>query len=270
MDVDKLENKKIAIIGTGHMGSSLMKGLLNSGFKKKNIFLSNKSIDNKKVAVQADWIILAVKPLIAQEVVQEIKDIIKNKLLISVAAAVSVSTLKVYTWNKKQKIIRIMPNIPVAYNEGVIGLYRNGYVSNVEKDAVITMLSSLGTVSELKNEQELDSLTLISACGPAIVSYFINMLSKSAISLGLSEKEAELIALKTFTGTLIYLQRTGITPKNLQQAVATKGGITEEIIKSIEKNNLYSLFDKSIKNGKLKIDNSRKKFYNTSYAQKES
>ncbi|MBU3978131.1 NAD(P)-binding domain-containing protein [Patescibacteria group bacterium] len=259
METVKLENKKIAIIGNGHMGSSLMKGLLNCGFKKKNIFLSNRSSDNKKAALRADWIILAVKPLIVQKVILEIKDFIKNKLLISVAVVVSVSTLMAYTRNKKQKIIRIMPNIPVAYNEGIIGIYLNKFVSRAEKDAVITMLSSLGKVLEVRNEQELDSLTLISACGPAIVSCFIAMLSKAAIKLGFSQKAAEIIALKTFTGTLAYLRGTGLTPKNLQQEVATKGGITEEIIKSMENNSLYSLFYASIKNGKIKMDNLRKK-----------
>lgn len=254
MVMGKLESKKIAIIGNGHMGSSLVKGLLNGGFKKKNIFLSNRSSDNKKAAMQADWIILAVKPLIVQDVVREIKDVIKDKLLISVAAVVNTSTIGKSAQNLKEKIIRIMPNISVRYNQGIIGLYANQAVSRKEKDEVKTVLSFLGTVLELRNEQELDNLTLISACGPAIVSYFIAMLSKAAIALSLSEKDAELIAVKTFTGTLAYLQGAGLTPKSLQQAVSTKGGITEEIIKSMEKNNLYSLFDNSIKKGKLKID----------------
>lgn len=244
--MDKLESKKIAIIGVGHLGRSLMRGLVNAGFKKKNIFFSNRSGNNKKAAAQANWIILAVKPLSVQEVVQEIKDVIRNKLLISVAAAVSLSKIGLYSENKKQKIIRLMPNLPVAYNEGVIGFYPNKYVPKAEKVAVIKLLSSLGTVLTVKDERELESLTLISACGPAIVCYFITLLSKAAISLGLPEKDAEKIALKTFTGTLAYLGKAGVSPQNLQEAVATKGGITEKIIKSMERNNIYSLFESSI------------------------
>lgn len=256
--MDKLENNKLAIIGVGHMGNALRKGLLNSGFKKENIILSNQAGNNKKAAMQAAWIILVVKPLIAHQVIEEIKDSIHDKLLISAAAAVSIRTIEEYTKNKKQKIIRIMPNINVAYNNGVIAFYANKFVSGKDKKQAISLLSMLGTVIEVKNEQYLDSLTLISACGPAVVSYFIKMLSKVALSIGFAKIDSELIALKTFSGTLTYLQNTKFSHTYLQNIVATKGGITEEILKSMDMRNLFSLFNESINSGKDKLDKLRK------------
>lgn len=258
MVMDTLENKKLAIIGIGHMGKSLIKGLLNSGFKKDNIILSNRSEDNKKVVLQADYIIIAVKPLIVCKIIEEIKNYSKDKLLISVAAAVSISSIKRYTQNRKQKIIRLMPNISVMYNQGVIGFYANKYVSKKEKEEIKNMLSPLGMVVEVKNEKEIDILTLIAACGPAIVCYFMDMLSKSALALGLPRSIIGPIVLETFAGTLIYLQETRFNFEKLQNIIATKDGVTEQIIKSMEDKNLYSLFEDSIKNGKLKIDKMRK------------
>lgn len=257
MVMDKLENKKLAIIGMGHMGRSLEKGFLNSGFPRRNIVVSNSSEDNRKVAKQAEWIILAVKPSIIQQVVEDINDCIESKLLISVAAAVNISNIQRYTKSKRQKIIRIMPNLPIAYNKGVIGLFANKFVSRTEKKDVVKVLSVLGTVIEVNNEHKVDSLTLISACGPAIVSYFINLLSKTALSLGLSKSISDEVALETFIGTLVYLQKTGLTASTLQKAVATKGGVTEEIINSMNKNKINSLFQKSIHAGEIKIRNIR-------------
>lgn len=251
--MDRLENKKLAIIGVGHMGTALAEGLVNSGFKKDNIILSNRSKDNKKVVLQADYIIIAVKPLIVCQVIEEIKDYIKDKLLISAAAAVSISSIEKYTENRKQKIIRLMPNISVMYNQGIIGFYANKYVSEKEKEEIKNMLSPLGMVVEVKNEKEIDILTVISGCGPAMVTLFINLLSKTAKSLGLSSKVSERIAMQTFKGTVYYLQKTGFKADDIQKAVTTKGGITEEIIQSLEKRDFSLTFEDSVRKGYLKI-----------------
>src|SRR5260221_326300 len=205
-------NRKIAIIGVGHMGKALLKGFLMSGMKKENIILSNKADDNKIAAAQADWIILAVKPSAIGHVAEEIKHDMQGKLLISVAAALRISTIENYAINKKQKVIRIMPNIPVAYNQGVIGFYSNKAVSKSEKKEVLSILSLLGHVYEVKNEDELDILTLVAACGPAIVSYCITLLSHAAFSLGLSKTVADTLALHTYIGSLAYLQGSGLSP----------------------------------------------------------
>lgn len=254
MGMDKSDNKKLAIIGVGHIGSSLLNGLLRGGFKKSDILLSNTSETNQKVAHEADWIIIAVKPQSGHRVINEIKDTIKDKLLISVMAAVPVKSLVNYSGNNKQKIIRIMPNIPITYNKGVIGLYSNSFVSSREKNKVISLLSLLGSVIELKKESELELLTIISACGPAMVAYLITMFSQTALALGLSADITELLAVETFNGTLTYLQKTGFSPHYLQNVVATKGGVTEEVLSSLSKSEFYSQFEHSVKKGVQKID----------------
>jgi len=185
MEMDKL-NKKIAIIGVGHMGKSLVQGLLNAGFKKEDIILSNKSEDNKSAVLKADWAILTVKPAIIGKVVQGIKDSIDDKLLISAVAGASIAIIQKYAGNKKQKIIRIMPNIAVSYKQGVIGLFANKNVSAAEKKEVISLSSELGLVVELNKEEDLDVITLISGCSPAIIAHFMEMFLDYGEGFGLS------------------------------------------------------------------------------------
>lgn len=256
--MDRLENKKIAIIGMGHMGNSLYKGLLNGGFNKQKILLSNEKAKNVIVAKEADWIILCVKPFQIKDLISEIKDVTKDKLLISAAAAVSIKTIKKFTKNETQKIVRIMPNLPVTVNQGVIGLYPNTFVNQVERREVNSLLSKLGLVVNVATEVELDVLTIISGSGPALVSYCINMFANTASSLGISKKAADVIASKTFIGTLMYLEKANLTPIELQRAVATKGGITEEIMNALEKEMICLSFENSIKKGKTKINNLQK------------
>lgn len=98
-----LENKKISVIGAGHMGQSIIKGFINSGkINRSNIFISNK-LNNFTIVEKADYIFIAVKPFSVKEVLKEIKPVIKNKIILSVAAGVSLEKLLSYS-NSNQKI----------------------------------------------------------------------------------------------------------------------------------------------------------------------
>lgn len=249
--MDKLD-KKIAIIGVGHLGSSLAKGLLNSGFKNENLILSNSLENNRIAAKEADWIILAVKPFIVKKVLEEIKDDISHKLLISAAAAISITSINKYVKNG-QKILRIMPNIPVTYNNGLIGLFANKAVSKLEKKELIDLLSLLGLVLEVKKETDLDEITLISACGPAIVSQFMEFMSNYGIQRGLTSELSRKLAQQTFRSTLSYLDHSALTPAELILSVSTKGGITETILQNMDTNELSTNFINSMDAGYQKL-----------------
>ena len=251
MEMDKLKSKKIAIIGMGHMGKALYEGLLKGGFKKDHLFLSNRAVDNHKVVKNADWVILTVKPFAIKQVVEDIAPLIKGKVLLSAAAGISIDKIVTYAGNNKQPIVRIMPNLPIACNQGVIGLFANKYVS--EKSKVVSIFSLLGKIIHCKKEADLEILTIISGCGPAIVAYCINMLAYSGQTFGLKKTVSNKIALETFLGTLVLMGKTNQSAIELQSAVATKGGVTEEIIKELGKRDLYQLFGESLTVGYDKI-----------------
>ncbi len=253
MAKDKLENKKIGIIGFGHMGNSLMKGLLNSGFKRENIIISNKLENNRETVNKAEWIFIAVKPFDVQTALEEIKDIIKNKIIISIAAGININMLQNYIRNSSQKIIRLMPNIFISENSGCIGFYSNKFVNNNEESEIIKLLSHLGSVIKVKRENDLDSLTILIGCAPAIISYFIELLVHYANLKGLKDKSLDII-LSTFSGTITYLKRKQISPITLIKSVSTKGGITEAIINNMEKNKIKEKFLNSMLIGCAKIN----------------
>lgn len=275
--MDKLENKKIAVIGFGHMGTALFKGLIKSGkvradriiissptyndlTKLKKKYKVNVTRFNIEAAIFADWIFIAVKPFVVSKIIQEIKNVINGKIILSIAAAVEIKTLEDYVNNSHQKIIRLMPNIPVACNKGVIGLYTNKNVKSDEKNQVVKLLDNLGEVIKVEREEDIDTLTLLSACGPAIVAYFIDLLSNYGETRGFSKNLSLRIALKTFEGTFRYLNSNQLTPSLLRQSVATKGGITEAILKSLERKKFRKKFAECMAKGYSKILEVKKKF----------
>lgn len=263
---------KIAIIGAGHIGTAIARGLLKDGrVRAADLTLANPNLekltrfqkktsvglarDNKKAAEKKDVVIICVKPKVVGRVAGQIKEVInQDTIVVSVAACVTIELLERYFHPRKTKIVRLMPNLPVAYGLGVVGISANRKITNKDKKLLEDLLSILGLLVWVKSDCELNNLSMISGSGPAYVAYFMNMLEKKAINYGLSKEEAGTIVAQTFLGTLYHLGAKNISSKDLVSEVATRGGITEEVIANLEKNNFQKIFEESLDKGLEKID----------------
>ncbi len=245
---------KIAIIGFGHMGEALFKGLIKSESNKGNIYISDCSDDNKIIVPDAEWIIVSVRPLIVKKVLEEIKNLIKNKIIISVAAGVSIENIREYVGNKNQKVIRLMPNLAVDINSGIIGFYSSSNISRNLASQIKKVLAILGSIVEVKTEKELDNLMLISACGPAITCYFMEIYAKSAQKIGLNKEISHRVVLEMVKGTLSLLEKNKLSFSELKDLIATKGGITQEILKSMTEKRYEDLFFENLQKGSSKLE----------------
>lgn len=252
MGTDKLEHKKIGIIGFGHMGNSLWKGLLKSGIKKRNIIISDKLETNRDVVRKTEYLFITVKPFDVQTVLKKIRDIIQNKIIISVAAGVDMKLLQNYSGNTSQKIIRLMPNIFISENSGCIGFYSNVFVNKYEKKQIIQLLSHLGTVIKVKEEKDINDLTILIGCAPGIISYFIESLTHYSYLKELEDRSLSII-LESIIGTAIYLKKNQINPKVLIKSVATKGGITDTILHNLKKRGFKLRLEESLQMGLAQI-----------------
>ena len=261
--MDTLGNKKLAIIGGGHIGLALAEGFVGSGkISVSRLIVTNPTLskiahlekygveitsDNVFAARKADYIFLAVKPKVVKQVLSEIGSAIERKLIISLAAVVTIKYLRKHV--KDAEIIRIMPNMAISCNQGIIGLFADGK----SKKQITQLLSILGLVIEVDKEADLNTLTLLSGCGPAIVSQFMEFLTNYGIKLGLSSDRSYKLALQTFKGTAAYLESSGFSSHQLVQSVATKGGITETILTRLRRNGFQKNFIKAMNDGYGKI-----------------
>lgn len=262
------KNNRIAVIGGGHIGFALVEGLLRGGrvsasdvivsdpafkktgtLKKFNISVTS---DNRLAVVNSNIIFIAVKPGAVAHVLLELKGVLKGKLVVSLAAGVTHAQLQKYGKDSDARFARIMPNMPIACGEGVIGLFAKG-ISIKEKAHLSVLLETLGLCIELKNENDLDVVTAISGSGPAIASYFIEVLARSAEKLGLSKDVADAVAHKTFHGTLEYLDEYEVSPHALIKSVATKGGVTEAILARFDTGKINLSVLAGLKDGHAKI-----------------
>lgn len=241
--VEAFADMKFAVIGCGNMGGALVRGLVNS-FCKNAEQICGCDSDNEKLealkqelgiriaaepasaAKGVNYIILAVKPKLVAEVLQQIaksyskKD--KRPILISVAAGTTISTLS-EAWGKKEGIVRIMPNLPVIVGQGMCGVYSD---DETAADQAAQIFSAVGATVILSAERELDAVTALSACGPAYVAMFISALADGGVKMGLTREVAQLLAVQTVYGTAGLINDSGVHPNTIREQVASPGGTT--------------------------------------------
>lgn len=241
-------NKKIAIIGLGNMGRAIRDGMLKKKLINKNqLLVSNKQSTNKKVVNQSDILIISVKPQAMRIVLEGIKKIIlKNKLIISIAAGVEIKTIEKIL-EKDLDIIRAMPNLCAKIGQSISCWVKNRNVSDKDVKIFKKIFQSVGQEMELKNENLLDQVTVISGSGPAYVFYLAELFIKSATKIGLDKKLAYKLVSQTLVGSSEYLIKSKKSPEILRQKVTSKGGTTEAAFNRIINSEFESIFLSAIK-----------------------
>ncbi|HHT9137477.1 MAG TPA: pyrroline-5-carboxylate reductase [Candidatus Wunengus sp. YC60] len=242
--------EKFGFIGGGKMGEALCRGIINAGLgKAENIMVSdvvvercqllNKEIgvkttqSNKDAATFADVIILAVKPQMMGDVLDQLKnDITTRHLVVSIAAGIPIrfieSRLQVGT-----RIIRVMPNTPCLIGVSATAFALGKCATDADGQLVLNLFNAVGKVFRL-DEKYLDAVTGLSGSGPAYVYMFIEALSDGGVKMGLPRDVATILAAQTVMGAAKMVLETGQHPAQLKDAVTSPGGTTIEGLSKLE------------------------------------
>ena len=238
--------KTIGFIGTGNMGSAIIKGLLNSDFTRpENIIASRRNTvlltimkddwgiqatpDNKEVAMKADILFLAVKPHMYEGVIKEIRDEVSaDTIIVNIAAGVSIADVETY-FGRSMKVARAMPNTPSLVGEGMIGVCFNERVSEDEQDEIVDLFSNLGK-AEVITEDLINAVIGVSGSSPAILYMVIEALADSAVKNGMPRAQAYTFAAQAMVGAGKIVLDTGEHPGKLKDDVCSPGGGTIEAV----------------------------------------
>lgn len=252
----------ITFIGAGNMASALIGGLLAQGYDAKKIcatspdlkslakikrkFKINTATENRKAAMQATILILAVKPQQLFEVVTELADIIKQKKLLVVSIAAMVPIAHIEKWLLgKTAVIRCMPNTPALVRCGATALCPNQFVKPAQKKIAEKILQSVGLTVWLKNEKLMDLVTVLSGSGPAYFFYLMEILQDTAIKMGLPRETARLLTLQTALGAAKLAVDSPHDAAVLRQQVTSKKGVTERAFELLDAAKMPDAFFKA-------------------------
>ena len=250
-----LNDKKIAIIGTGNMGEALISGLIVSGSSKpKNIICTDvreskldeikkeygvRTTTNNVEAVEvSDIIVYAVKPQIIAAVLKETAAILDmSKLVISIAAGVPMPAIE-SCLNKDLRLIRVMPNIAAFVKEAASAIAAGGHATDEDIELAMEIFNSIGKSIFLKENYLMDAITGLSGSGPAYIFLIVDAMADAGVKMGLSREEALFLSTQTVLGAAKLLMETREHPGQLKDKVTSPGGTAIAGLATLEEGGL--------------------------------
>ena len=244
----------IGFLGAGKMATALAKGFVRAGLvTPKQVLASDPSEaagdafaketgakttgSNLEVVQFAEIIILAVKPQIVGDALEEVRGHWSEKhLLISIAAGVPLAKLEAQL-PPDSRVIRVMPNTPALVGASASAFALGKSARAEDGELAQKLLSAVGVAFPLK-ESLLDAVTGLSGSGPAYVYLVIEALSDGGVAAGLPREVATRLAAQTVLGSAKMVLETGLHPGALKDMVASPGGTTIEGLHELEKGKL--------------------------------
>lgn len=250
-----LDNKKISFIGGGNMAQALISGLIGCGIQPNLITVADPNLsvreqlaakglntvdptaDANAAVIDADIIVLAVKPQVMKAVIGAFADALSTQLVISVAAGLSTELLS-NMLNGYRNIVRAMPNTPAMIQMGATGLYGTDNISAEQKQLATAVMEASGLVMWVEDEAHMHAVTAVSGSAPAYMFYFIESMVDKGIALGLDTEQASALALQTMIGAAKMAMDSKDEPAELRRKVTSPNGTTQAAIESMQANNI--------------------------------
>lgn len=253
----------LGFIGAGNLATSIIGGLIATGFEPQRIIASNidkdqlvllkqnyainTADDNQAVVAQADVIVISVKPQVMKEVTLGLQQAIvkKRPLIISVAAGIRLTSLS-DTFGSEIAMVRAMPNTAALVGASATALFANSNASARDKEIAESIFRAIGTVVWVEAEQQLDVVTALSGSGPAYFFKFMEAMVLAGQRLGLSEQQAKILTLETAFGAAKMALSSDQSLQQLRTQVTSPGGTTAAALAILDKHHFDALVDEAL------------------------
>ncbi len=252
---------KLSCLGTGKMGTALLKGIVNGGVCKASDIVISDTVaaaltaalaalpgvrgveSNPEAARGADVVLLCVKPVGIVPLIESLREL-PPTLLISIAAGVTLSSMEAAAGH--HRVVRVMPNTPALIGQGAAA-YASG-TSATDADCAVTgqLLGAVGTVTRVA-EKLLDAVTGLSGSGPAYIYTVIEALADGGVAEGLTKEQALQLAAQTVAGAAGMVLQTGLHPAVLRDQVTSPGGTTIAGLATLEEKGLRSALIEAVR-----------------------
>ncbi len=184
---------RIAILGTGKIGESLLAGLRSSDWadiiatsrrEERTAELHERhgvetTTSNPDAVKGADVVVLAVKPQDIEALLGEIGPLLTPDPDRPLRGRRDHDLAPRAALGSDIPVVRAMPNAPATVHEGIAGMCAGKHAAPEHLDRAGTVLRAVGDVVEVPEEQ-MDAITALSGSGPA----YYALLAEAMIEAG--------------------------------------------------------------------------------------
>lgn len=255
---------KVGFLGAGNMAEAFCRGLL----AKKVLSLGNLCASDIRPASQIPWLkelkvrscgavqavadsdvlFLAVKPKDMAGLLQSLPGRQgRQKLFISIAAGVPLRKIEALL-GPGSRVVRVMPNTPALVGMGASAYCLGKGALASDARLVENLLSAVGLVVRVRDENELDAVTAVSGSGPAYVFRFLEDLQAAGEKAGLRPGVSFQLAAQTLRGAAEMAQRAGSAEAVgvLREKVTSPGGTTAAALAVLEKKKFGAILEQAV------------------------
>ncbi|MYK89203.1 MAG: pyrroline-5-carboxylate reductase [Acidobacteria bacterium] len=205
------------------------------------------TLDNCEAALNAQVIVLSVKPQVLPGVLAELRGagaIDASALVVSIVAGATIASIS--TGLGHRAIVRTMPNTPAQVGEGMTVWTATPEVSEVQREQAGAIVAALGRQLFVEEEKFLDMATAISGSGPAYVFLMMEALIDAAVHLGFSRDAAREMVVQTIRGSAIYAEHQPVHPAELRNRVTSPGGTSADALYQLEKGGFRTVMSDAV------------------------
>jgi pyrroline-5-carboxylate reductase len=251
----------VTFIGGGNMASALIGGLIRKGWQPQRIRVADIDAAARERVTRsfgvaahrepepalagADVAVIAVKPQQLPEVACALGPLVRDKLVVSIAAGIRAGDI--CRWlGGHTRVVRAMPNTPALVLAGMTGLYADRGVSEADRTRAEDVLRAAGATLWVSSEELMDAVTAVSGSGPAYVFYFMEALEEAAAKLGFDGDGARRLAIETFSGAAKLAAESPEPVATLRARVTSRGGTTERAISALDQANVRAAIVRAV------------------------
>ena len=235
------------LLGCGKMGGAMLRGWLARGVPGKQLYVvdtnprdlddviaAGVTVVTKPAELPADFqpaiVLLAIKPQFMDEALPNYRRFAKpDTLFLSIAAGKTLGYLGQHLGDKPT-IVRSMPNTPAAVGRGMSVIVRQPGVSETQLQLCAELLSAVGEIAWVDDEDQINAVTAVSGGGPAYVFLLIECLAEAGRQAGLPAEMAMQLARSTVCGSGELAYQSNESAEALRKAVMSPKGTTEQAI----------------------------------------
>ncbi len=235
-----INEKKIGMVGFGHLGSSIAEALVNKGFPKSNLMISHRGSQATKERVSAlkldgcvrdteylmkysDIVILAARPQNIREISEN--HVRKDTLILSFMAALPLSALSSFF---DCSISRAMCSGPETISGG-----RSICVLHHGTDAARELVSLCGMREmQIRTEDEIDAFTAGICIPPILMNIKVDEMERKKALKNLALRWSVYRELSGWIKAELASSASQNDKKSLEN-VSTKGGVSEAMVTSL-------------------------------------